>query len=83
MPVKYSPGQQDRTVFDRTSGHGVQAVGAAGSRHGGWRSWNSFSKQGVGGEDLTGKSVCRWQDVVGGERRNRPGFTSLDHSDPC
>lgn len=60
----------------------MQAVVAAGSRHGGWRSWKGFSEEGVGGEDLTGKSVRRWQDVVRGERRNRPALTSLGHSDP-
>lgn len=81
MPLEYSLGTTGPRGTQLNFGEGVRAIGAAGSRHGWLRSWKGFSQQGVGGEDLTGKSGCQWQDVVRGERRNSPGLTSFGHSE--
>lgn len=53
-------------VFNVTSGSVVQAVRAAGSREGGWKSREGSSKEGCMGKIWLGKSGCQWQDVAWG-----------------
>ena len=74
-------------VFNLTSESAVQAVRAGGGRDGCLQELGGSLEEGVDGEDVAGKE---WVSMAGccvgnptpGKKRNRPGLTSLGHSDP-